>query len=77
MSFLWQMTGMKAQRLGGKTWKNEGEDMLLQATETKPLREYINRRQATVAEWVALRPIFEVCEKETGYEGGGRLHRQW
>ena len=31
----------------------------------------------TVVEWVALRPIFEVCEKETGYKGGGRVHEQW
>ena len=27
-------------------------------------------RQATVAEWVALWPIFDVCMKETGYGGG-------
>ena len=49
---------------------------MLQAEGTKPLQYYINRRQATVAEWVALRPILEVCEKETGYEGGGSLHWQ-
>ena len=35
------------------------------------LGTYIDRRQATVAEWVVLRPILEVCYKETGYEGGG------
>ena len=28
----------------------------------------IDRRQTPVAEWVALRPIFEACAKETGYE---------
>ena len=32
---------------------------------------YIGRRQATVAQWVALRPLFEVCAREKGYEGGG------
>ena len=42
-------------------------------TGTKPLWEYIERMQATVAEWVALQPIFEVCTKDTGYEGGGRF----
>ena len=31
---------------------------------------YIEQRQATVAQWVALRPLFEVCARETGYEGG-------
>ena len=34
-------------------------------------RTYTVRRQETVAQWVALRPIFEVCVQETGYEGGG------
>ena len=24
-----------------------------------------------------LQPIFEVCAKDTGYEGGGRLRKQW
>ena len=32
--------------------------------------------QATVAEWVALQPIFKVCAKEKGYEGGGSLRNQ-
>ena len=50
---------------------------MLQAEGTKPLREYIDKRQAKVAEWVALWPIFEVCEKETGYEGGGELREPW
>ena len=45
-------------------------------TGTKHLREYIDRRQAKVAEWVALRQIFEVCAKETGYEGGVRERGQ-
>ena len=30
-----------------------------------------------MAEWVALRPILEVCDRETGYEGGGRLREPW
>ena len=39
----------------------------------KPLRDYSNKMQATVADYVALRPIFDVCAKETGYEGRGRF----
>ena len=27
-------------------------------------------------EWVAQRPIFEVCARDTGYEGGGKLQVQ-
>ena len=44
---------------------------------TKSLREYIDKGQATVAEWVALRPIFEVCAKESGYAGGGKSWEPW
>ena len=49
MGFLWQVAGIKARRLGVKTWKEEGVDRVLQAAGTKPIQEYIDRRQATVA----------------------------
>ena len=32
---------------------------------------YIGNSQGTVTQWVDLRPIFEVCEREKGFEGGG------
>ena len=51
--------------------------MVLLSAGTKPLWGYINKRHATVAEWVALQPIFEVCTNEIGYEGGGRLRDMW
>ena len=38
---------------------------------TKLVITYIGRQQATVSQWVALQPIFEVCTGEKGYEGGG------
>ena len=34
-------------------------------------------RKATVAEWEALKPIFDVCAREMGYEGRGRLRVPW
>ena len=30
-----------------------------------------------MAEWVALRPILEVYDKDTGYEGDGRCQEPW
>ena len=30
-----------------------------------------------MAEWGALKSIMEVCDKETCYEIGGRLHDTW
>ena len=38
---------------------------------------HIDKPQAKVAEWVELRPIYEVCDTETGYEGGGRHRDPW
>ena len=46
--------------------------MVIQVTGTKPLQEYIERRKVTVAEWVALKPVLEVCAKETGFGVEGR-----
>ena len=43
---------------------------MLRVVGGKPLEIYINKRQAAVAEWVALWPIFEVCTKDTCYEWG-------
>ena len=63
--------------MGVGTCKEEGAERVLQATWKKPLQEYIERRQATVAEWVALYPIFEVYAREKGFKGGGRARKQW
>ena len=30
-----------------------------------------------MADWVSLQPIFDVCARETGYEGGERLKVPW
>ena len=47
-------------------WTKEGKYRVLQAAGTEYLRGYIDKRQVTVAEWVALQQIVEVCAKETG-----------
>ena len=48
-------------------------DKVLQRSGTQPLHTYLERRQAKVGEWVALRPIFDVCARDTSYEGDGKL----
>ena len=52
-------------------------DKVLEKAGTQSLGTYIDRRQETVAEWVALLPILEVCGRETGYEGGRRRQDPW
>ena len=46
--------------------------VVLQGAGTQPLRTYVDRLQAIVAEWVVLWPIFNVCKIYTGYKGGER-----
>ena len=53
-------------RLEDDTWKKEVKYRVLQAAGTKSLREYIDKREVTVVEWVALWPMFEVYAKERG-----------
>ena len=38
---------------------------------------YIGIRKATVAQWVTLQPILEVCAGEKGCEGGGLSREAW
>ena len=53
------------------------EEALREAV-AKSAADYIGRQQAMVAQWVALRPLLEVCSRETVYEGGGgRKQRLW
>ena len=44
---------------------------------THAIQNYLDKRQATVAEWVALRSIFEVCVRDMGYTGGGKVREPW
>ena len=48
-----------------------------EATGLQSEMTYIGRWQVTVAQWVALRPLFEVCAREKGYGGGGRRRADW
>ena len=50
---------------------------MLQGDGTQTIRNYVARGQATVAEWVATRPILDVCVQDTGFEGGGILRVPW
>ena len=52
-------------------------EKVLNKSGIQSLGAYIDRQQASVKEWVALRPILEVRKKETGYEGGGGLQEPW
>ena len=71
MGFIRKMTGHMEKRQRDGTWRSEAVAKVLKEAGTKTLGAYIDKRQATVAEWVALRPILEIFYRETGYKGGG------
>ena len=71
------MKKFKAKRLREGSWRKLAADKVLQGAGTQPLQTYLDRRYATVAEWVALRPIFDVRARERGYEGGGKPQVPW
>ena len=77
MIFLKQVTRKQETRRRDGSWRQVTSEAVIQVTGTQMLREYMYRRQATVAEWVAPRPIFYLCAIETGYEGGGGLRVPW
>ena len=61
MEFLWQVTGKHEKRQLYGTWWQEGAESVLKAKGVNTISTYINKRQATVVQWVVLQPIFEVC----------------
>ena len=71
MGFLRQVVGKKTRRIEDGSWRKASADGVLQAAGTKPLKTYIDKSQETLAEWVALRPIFGVFSKDMVYKRGG------
>ena len=69
--------GIYLRRKWYGTWKRAAVEIFIREAGTQTLGTYIDRLQATVAEWVALRSIYEVCEWETDYEGRGRHREPW
>ena len=77
MGFLRRITRQGAVRKKDGAWRQVSADTAPEKAGTQPLGTYIDRRQATVAEWVVLHPILEFCERETGYKVGERLREPW
>ena len=67
-----QITGKQERQPRDGTWDTPGAEGVREAAGTQSTRTCIGIQQATVAHWVALRPLFGVCARETGYKGGGR-----
>ena len=77
MGFQRKITSYRAVIRKEGTWWKVPEETVLVKARNQHLRTYIDRRQVIVAEWVVLRPILGVCDKETGYEEEGRPREPW
>ena len=77
MGFLRQVTGQMSKRQRDGTWRHRTAVSVIKEAGTHTPGTYIDKRQATVVEWVALRPILEVCDRKAGYEEGGRCREPW
>ena len=75
--FLRMITGKRVKQLEDGTWETQGVEGIREAAGTQRASIYIERRQATVAQWVPLCTLFKVCTRETGYGGGGRRRKVW
>ena len=71
MGFLRQITGKQARCQAGGTWETPAAEEVIRKMEKKSASGYIGRRQETVEQWVAIRPLLEFCMRETGYTGIG------
>ena len=65
VGFISQITGQRGILHEDGTWRKVTAAEVLEKAVTHSRGTYIYRRQETVAEWVALRPILEVYNRET------------
>ena len=56
-------------------WETLRSEGLHKAAGTQFEMTFIGIQQATVAQWVALRPLFTVYSGEKGYDGVGRRRK--
>ena len=73
MDFLQMITEKRAKLLKDGTRETPGSEGIIDAEVTQLTRIYIEKRKATVVQWVALRLLFEVCMWDTG----GRSRKVW
>ena len=71
MGFLRKIMGKLVRQIVGGTWETPRAEVVQEAAGTHLLMTYIGKIQENVAQWVALKLIFEVCAGEKGYKGCG------
>ena len=75
--FLRHITGKRVLRKVDGRWVTPRVEVVQEAAGNQLVMTYIGRQQGTVAQWVELWQIFEVCSGDNGYEGGGLSRDAW
>ena len=65
MGFLRQVMGNMYKRHRYGTWRKGADARVLKEAGNHTMGTYIDKWQETVVEWVVLRPILDVCDRET------------
>ena len=71
------ITGMTENNGEGREWEWDLVDAALELTGIYLMREYLRRQQAKIAEYVAGRPIYELCTREERMYGSSRFLMWW
>ena len=72
-----RIMGMAETRGAGGEWEYPLVVAEMEAAGLHPIRDYIRRRQSTIAENVACLPIDEIYSKEEEMPGTSRIVRWW
>ena len=72
-----QIKEKRARRLGDSTWETPEAEGVREAAGMQSEMNYIWRRQAIMAQWVALHLLFEVCARGKCYGWDGRRKEAW
>ena len=72
-----RITGNQARRLPTGEWEHPPLQPALEQAGLFPMREYVRRRQARIAEHIATRPIYDLCAQAQALSGSSRFLRWW
>ena len=71
-----RLTGTQPRRRGDGSWEYPSLEEEMMEAGFKGIRKYVTRRQNTVAQYIATRPILDLCER-SALRPGAWVYPQW
>uniref|UniRef100_A0A7S0FHZ4 Uncharacterized protein n=1 Tax=Minutocellus polymorphus TaxID=265543 RepID=A0A7S0FHZ4_9STRA len=72
-----RLAGKMPRRLPDGSWECPSLEKALEEAGLFPISEYVARRQRTVAQYIALRPIYDIAVEEGRQRGTSTSMRWW